>query len=386
LRRHVKRAIGRLRGNRYRPLNRIVLHEKRLLRNVALVQMQHPGWEIIPVLKGNAYGHGIEPVADMLNDMPGKYVAVDGYFEASQIRDITRRRILVMGHILPENVELLDTKRCSFVVQDIEGLRAFGALCRPVRIHIELETGMNRLGLTAAELPAYLDELKRWPDLHVEGVMSHLSDADNELDDGYTKEQVAAFDSMVEQIRAAGFKPKMIHIAQTAGSAKADSKYANAARLGIGTYGINVLTPKDRHHKLLKDLQPVLELKATIIKVSELPRGAQVSYGRTFTAPKKMRVGTLGLGYYEGVPRELSSKGAFTHGKTELPIVGRVCMNHTMIDLTGTSLKAGDEVTVISNNPKAPNSVAGLRAQHGLFEYTTLTNLSNSIRRVIVID
>jgi alanine racemase len=386
LRRHVKRAIGRLRKNRYRPLNRIVLHEQRLLRNVALVQMQHPGWEVIPVLKGNAYGHGIEPVAEILNDAPGKYLAVDGYFEAAKIRDITHRRILVMGYILPENIELLDTKRCSFVVQDVAGLRAFGELCRPVRIHIELETGMNRLGLTADELPAYLQELKRWPDLHLEGVMTHMADADNELDDTYTKKQAASFDAMVEQIRAAGFKPKLINIGQTAGSAKVESKYANGVRLGIGAYGLNVLSPKDKKHKALAGLQPVMELKATIIKVSEVPRGAKISYNGTFAAPKKMRVGTLALGYYEGVPRELSNKGVVTHGKTELPILGRVCMNHTMIDLIGTKLKAGDEVTVISHNPKAPNSVTSLSAKYGLFEYATLANLSSSIRRVIVND
>ncbi|HEX7963815.1 MAG TPA: alanine racemase [Candidatus Saccharimonadales bacterium] len=384
LRRVAKRALARLTANNYRPLNRIELSRSRTLRNVALLQTQHPGKEIVPVLKGNAYGHGLREMASILNGATCNYLAVDGYFEAATIRDISKQHIIVMGYILPQNVRLLDTKRCSFVVQDIAGLKAFGSLRGPVRIHMEINTGMNRLGLQIEEVPDYLEELKKHPNLHLEGVMTHLADADNERDDAFTHAQVEVFDRQVSRILAAGFNPKLIHIAQTAGSTKAASRYANAIRLGIGLYGVNPLGDKDAKQGHFRDLKPVLELKSTIIKVLDLQKGDKVSYNCTFVAPRAMRVGVLPLGYYEGVPRELSSKGFATVGAHKLPIVGRVCMDHTMIDLGASGLQAGDEVTVLSREPAAPNSVAGLSREHKLFAYTTLTGLSSSVARVIV--
>lgn len=214
--------------------------------------------------------------------------------------------------------------------------------------------------------------------------MTHLADADNETDDSFTHKQVAQFDDLVERILSQGFRPRFIHIAQTAGSAKAQSKYANAVRLGIGLYGINPLGERDAAYKQLNGLRPVLSLKSTVIKVINLEAGDRVSYNGTFTAKKPMQIGVLPLGYYEGVPRDLSNTGVITHGGELLPIVGRVCMNHTMLDLRGSSVAVGDAVTVISADPNEPNSVPRLAAERGLFPYALLTGLSSSVRRVIV--
>ena len=371
-------------ARRYETLNRIDLNRESALYNVELIQAEHPGSGIIPVLKSNAYGHGLREMAEILNGADCLFLAVDGYFEAGKIRYLTRHRVLVLGYILPQNVHLLDTDRCSFVVQDIAGLEAFGTLQRTVRVHLELNTGMNRLGLQPDELDSYLSALKRFPNLELEGVLSHLADADNEDDDSFTRAQVAQFDSLVEKILAAGFRPRVIHIAQTAGSTKARSRFANAIRLGIGLYGINPLAPKDEHASDLGGLRPVLQLRSTIVKTIDLRRGDRVSYNGIFTASKPMRIGVLPLGYYEGVSRELSNKGVVTNGDEVLPIVGRVCMNHTMIDLRGSNLQVGDTVTVISADPTQPNSIRGLSAAHQLFPYALLTGISSSIRRRIV--
>lgn len=378
-------ARGRSRAARlYRTLNLIELSRSALLQNVALVQNQHPSFGIIPVLKSNAYGHGLREIAAMLNRVDCPFLAVDGYFEAARIRRITRHHVLVLGYILPENVRLLDTKRCSFVVQDIAGLEAFARLHRRVRIHLELNTGMNRLGLAVDELQLYLDIFKLFPKLELEGVMTHLADADNGADNSFTWRQVEQFDSQIERILSEGFRPRFIHIAQTAGSVKTESKYANALRFGIGLYGINPLAPGDPHFRDYDDLRPVLSLKSTIIKVIALESGDRVSYNGTYTAPKPMRIGVLPLGYYEGVPRLLSNVGMVMHGNSILPIVGRVCMNHTMIDLSATNLQLGDMVTVISSTTGHPNSIARLASTHSLFPYGTLTGLASSVRRDII--
>lgn len=384
LREYAKKAIESVRTNDYQTLNYIELSSEALLHNIDLISKQHPDCMVIPVLKGNAYGHGITEIAKMLNYAHCPYVAVDGYFEAAKIRDITRSYILVMGYILPENVHLVDTKRCSFVVQDIAGLQAFGELGRPVRIHMELNTGFNRLGLHPEEIPAYLAMFKQYPNLKLEGIMTHLLDADNEQDDSFDRRQQKMFDKAIKGILDVGFKPSIIHIAQTAGSAKVKSKYANAIRLGIGTYGINPLGRKDPKNRRLTGLKPVMELKSTIIKVVDLKKGDTVSYNATYTALKPMRIAVLPLGYFEGVPRELSSLGDITYKRKRLPITGRVCMNHTMFDISGTNLKVGDEVTVISRNTKLPNSFAGMHDLYGVFPYTAMVGISSSVRRITI--
>lgn len=378
-------ALKRTRSRRdYKTLNRVELSRSAALHNVELLQSQHPEFEIIPVLKSNAYGHGLKDMARILNESSVHMLAVDGYFEAGIIRHITNKRILVLGYVAPENVRLLDNRRCSFVVQDEAMLEAMGRTGKRFRIHVELNTGMNRLGLSAAELEAYLETLKRYPNLKLEGIMSHLADADNEQSDALTRRQVQAFDEQVEHILRQGFTPQYIHIAQTAGSTKAVSKYANAVRLGIGLYGISPLVSNDKKAHLLANLRPVLSLKSTIIKVIDLQPGDVVGYNATFKAAKPMRIGVLPLGYYEGLPRALSSTGLVTAGRCVCPIVGRVSMNHAMIELPDDALAVGDEVTVISADPGAPNTAANIARDHDLFAYSLLTGIASSIRRYIV--
>ena len=371
-------------GRRYKTLNLVELSRTAMLSNVRLVQKQHPAFGIIPVLKSNAYGHGLNEVAVILNGADVPFLAVDGYFEAARIRRVSRQHLLVLGYIAPENASLLDTHRCSFVVQDTAMLAALGRLHRRVRVHVELNTGMNRLGLNTEELPGYLAVLKKYKHLELEGVMSHLADADNPDDDTLTRQQVAVFDRAVEQIAAQGFRPRYIHIAQTAGSTKVQSKYTNALRLGIGLYGINPLARADPQSMQLAGLKPVLSLKSTIVKVINLKPGDVVGYNATFRTDKPMRIGVLPVGYYEGVPRELSNVGRFTAGRHTLPIVGRVSMNHTMVDLGASGAGVGDEVTVFSGDHTQPNAIAHIAADHGLFAYTLLTGIASSIRRKIV--
>ena len=244
---------------------------------------------------------------------------MDGYFEAAKIGDITNHKILVLGYIKPANVKLLDTKKCTFVpFQRHEGLEAFASLNKPVKVHLELNTGMNRLGLQSDELMPYLQTLIKHRSLILDGVMTHLADADNPYDDLYTIRQTNLFDGYIKSILDFGLNPKYIHIAQTAGSTKTVSKYANSMRLGIGLYGINPLEAGDKHFNELSELQPVLELKSTVIKTIEMKTGDKVSYNGIFTASKTMKIGVLPLGYYEGIPRELSNKGLVTYGNQAL--------------------------------------------------------------------
>ncbi len=367
--------------------NLIEVSQSALLHNLE-VFAGLSGKQVIPVLKGNAYGHGIEQVATALKSQKLPYIAVDGYFEALRIREISKQPVLVMGSILPENFARMRYDKFAFVVQDEATIHALGKTDKRIKLHLEINTGMNRYGAAPDTVVALVKLIVRYPNLQLEGVMSHLADSDGD-DPATVDAAVNTFDICVEAILSTGANPTILHVAQSAGSLKACSKYANTIRLGIGLYGIN---PFPHSHaltaKLRAELRPALKLTSTITKVTELEKGDKVSYNYTFTAPKKMTIGVLPIGYYEGVwslaRGTYKRTGSVKVGNIFTPIVGRVCMNHTMVSLGDITAKVGDKVVVYSDNPNDKNSIDSIARTYGLFSYTLLTALSTNIRRILV--
>lgn len=372
--------------NEYATHNRIEVSESALLHNLGLFE-KLSGKTAIPVLKGNAYGHGVVLVAKALKGRRLPYIAVDGYFEACRVREASNQPVLVMGAILPENYKRMKYDNFTFVVHDKVSIKALGATRRKVKVHLEANTGMNRYGAKPDEIAKLAKLILNYKNLELEGVMSHLADSDGD-DPATVDSAVQQFDECVEAILAAGAKPTIFHIAQSAGSIKAKSKYANAFRLGVGLYGVNPFPKSHKQHQWLKDLKPALKLVSTITKIIELEKGDKVSYNYTFTAPKKMKIGVLPLGYYEGawsLARGASIKtGEVKIGKQYTPIVGRVCMNHMMVNLDEINAKVGDEVVIYSDNPSDKNSIDKIAHDHNLFNYALLTSLSHDVRRVLV--
>jgi len=362
--------------------NRIEVSRSAVLHNLDLFTSlsQLPA---IPVLKGNAYGHGIALVAKALKGHTLPYIAVDGYFEALRIREVSNQPVLIMGAILPENYASVKYNHFTFVVHDQASIHALGKTGKRIKVHLEINTGMNRYGARPDELVYLTKLILNYKNLNLEGIMSHLADSDGH-DPGTVDTAVEQFDNCVEAIRQAGAEPTMFHVAQSAGSLKAKSKYANAFRLGVGLYGINPFPRDHALHKSLNDLRPALRLVSTMTKVISLQKGEKVSYNYTFTAPKDMTIGVLPLGYYEGVNRALSNIGCVKIGAQSAPIIGRVCMNHTIVNLDGIKTKVGDEVIVYSGNPYDENSLDAIAQKHGLFNYNLLTALSHDVRRILI--
>jgi alanine racemase len=362
--------------------NRIEISQSAILHNLDLF-MRLTAMQAIPVLKGNAYGHGLDLLAKVLKDRTVPYIAVDGYFEALRIREISNQPVLVMGAILPENYARMQYKNFTFVVHDEASIYELGRTGKRIKVHLECNTGMNRYGAKKDETSKLTKLILKYKNLTLEGVMSHLADSDGN-DPATVGIAVEEFDFCVEVIRKAGARPSILHVAQSAGSIRAKSRYANAFRLGIGLYGIN---PFPLNHKLapqLKELRPALKLTSTITKIIELKKGDKVSYNYTFTAPKSMKIGILPVGYYEGINRALSNVGTVKVGKQFASIVGRVCMNHTMISLDNVDAKEGDEVLIYSDNPIDKNAIDTIAYTHNLFNYNLLTALSQDVRRVLV--
>ncbi len=366
--------------------NLIEVSRAAILHNLALFA-DSSQQQVIPVLKGNAYGHGIREVATALKRAAVPYIAVDGYYEALRIREVSNQPVLIMGAILPENFKRMRYDNFTFVVQNEATIVALGNTGKHIKVHIECNTGMNRYGIKPDKLASLTQAILRYKNLELEGVMSHLADSDG-TDPATVDTAVGQFDTCVELVRAAGANPTILHVAQSAGSVRAASEYANCIRVGIGLYGLNPFPQGHTEYSKLQALQPALRLTSAITNIIDLEKGDKVSYNYTFTAPMRMRIGVLPLGYYEGAwtlaRGAAKATGEVQVGDTFTPIVGKVCMNHTMISLDGISVKVGDRVVVYSNNPADKNAVDTIAREYGLFNYAMLTSLNCDVRRVLV--
>lgn len=364
--------------------NNIYISKQAILHNFDHLSTLSDKKHIIPVLKSNAYGHGMEEISTILKARSFPYLAIDGYFEGLRIHDITSQPVLVMGAINPKNFKNMKFRGFAFVVHDEKTVTALGETGKKVPLHIELETGMGRHGVRLDELSNFLKHIKQYPNLYLEGVMTHLADADNPQNSQHVTAQTNKFDAGVKMTLEAGFKPLYIHIAQSAGSIKAKSKYANTLRVGLALYGITPLEITDPFAAAFENLEPALTLTTTIGKELRVTSGDSISYGCTFVAKRDSRIGILPFGYYEGLPRSLSSNGHVQYKSEDVPIVGRVCMNHTMVDITDSEATYGDVVTIISPKKDDGASISNICLKHKLFNYSFLVGLNQTIRRTIV--
>jgi alanine racemase len=311
------------------------------------------------VIKGNAYGHGLVAVAEILAPLTGRF-CVFTLDEALTLRAAEiSTRILVLGPIEPErfdevveaDVEVDIWSRGDYVKQ----LAAVAATRRSVvPVHLKLNTDLNRLGISPSELPALLDELALLPEIAPVGIFSHLASAE-EIDTPYTTRQLAAFDRALAEaaplMERDGLSP-LRHIAASAAAMLWPQTHLDMVRFGIAVYG---LSPSPQTTQALQshpiDLTPALSFHCELVVVRTVEGGAAIGYGGSFRAPREMRIGVVAAGYSDGIPRLLSNRGAFCVDGALCPIVGRVAMNLTQIDLTNApNANVGSKVTLIGRD------------------------------------
>jgi len=350
----------------FESLNTIEIKRKNLLSNYDFFKKISKGREIWPVLKSNAYGHGIGLVAKILLDRDFKYFVVDGYHEVLEIRKITDRPILMIGTILPENFARIKWENLAIMVQDKTSIRALGKLNRKIKIHLKINTGMNRQGSEILDLRSLIVEIKKYPKLELEGVMSHLAGVD---DVG----QIKKFEEVLKIVEESGIKIKYAHLVATAGVMKVKNLKINAIRLGIGLYGIGNFG----------NLKPVLNFKTVLTNLRIIKKGERVSYGGIWEAKKTTNIGVIPVGYNEILDRRLSNKGWVKYKDKFYPIIGIICMNMAVIDLGKTKAKLFDEVEVVSDNPKDKNSIGKMAEIAEMIPYELLVKINSSIRRVV---
>lgn len=329
----------------------IELDMSALAHNVHRLRALLPeGCELMAVVKANAYGHGDLPVARALNRMGVNRFAVATLSEAVALRrGGVEGEILILGYTDPADAALLERHRLTQTAVDFPHALALNGAGRRLRVQIALDTGMHRLGFDCAHI-SEVEGVYACRNLTVTGVFSHLcaSDSLESEDVAFTQLQIQRFERAVKQLRADGFDPGRCHIQASYGAINCPELRFDCARVGIALYGVG---SDDRPTRTEAQLRPVLALRARVTSVRRLATGETAGYGRAFEAQRPTTLAAVAIGYADGVPRALSGRGEVLIRGRRAPIVGRICMDQMLVDVTDVAgVRAGDVVTLIGRD------------------------------------
>ncbi|MDL2323550.1 alanine racemase [Ruminococcaceae bacterium OttesenSCG-928-A16] len=363
----------------------------RLRKNFALIQKQAGNAVVMAVVKANAYGHGDVAAVRAMESAGARYFAVSGLAEAVRLRRAgIAQPILVLGYTSPQHAQLLalhGIQQCVFSIDYARQLSAAAAAAGVTLLtHIKVDTGMARLGFCAKDdMETALGELQeatKLPGLEPVGIFTHFAVADSiEPDDiAYTQTQFALFEEVCTRLAVGGISFRYRHSCNSAGFVTQPAMHLNLVRPGIILYGCNP-SPEVQ----LPGLKPAFSLKTVVTMVKTLKKGDDISYGRTFTAPQDMRVATLAVGYADGYPRLLSGRGVVgIHGQPA-KLLGRVCMDQVVVDITHIpNVHLGDVATVFGGG--GADSVDEVAAKCGTINYEILCNIGRRVQRVYTED
>ena len=343
------------------------------------------GTGFLGVIKADAYGHGAVPVSHALVELGADYLAVSNLEEAVQIRrGGVRAPILILGYTPPAYAENMIYLDLTQEVHSAEYARALDdALSGTnfvLNVHLKLDTGMTRIGFTAygdARAAEQIAAAVKLPHLRVEGSFTHFCVADSTAPDdaAYTKLQYERFVQALDVLEDRGIKPELRHCCNSGATVLYPQYAMDMIRPGILTYGVD---PSADTVGVL-ELKPMLSLYTSISQIRDIPAGTDVSYGRTYITPTDCRVAVLAIGYADGLQRRLSGVASFLiHGKPA-PVIGRICMDMCMVDVTDIpEAEVGDPVTVIGHGA----SCEAMAGQLDTIAYEVLCGINKRIPRI----
>lgn len=349
--------------------------------------------QIICVIKTDGYGHGAIPIAKMLEKEAGVWgYAVATAEEAHALREQNLKKpILILGYTFPYCYErmILDEVRPAVYMYDTAKMLSEKAVAmgRSCKIHLKIDTGMTRIGMAAdSEGLDLVRQICELPGLEIEGIFTHFATAD-ETDKRKTLQQLQKFQKFVETVeKELGVKIPMKHCSNSAGILEMPQANMDAVRAGIILYGL--WPSKEVQDEQKVTLVPSLSLKTRIVYVKVVPRNTEISYGGTFTTFRDTQVATLCIGYGDGYPRSLSNVGYVLVNGQKAPILGRVCMDQLMIDVTDVEgdVCVGDAVTLIGRDGDEEITMEELGDLSGRFNYELSCDLGKRIPRIYKVD
>lgn len=360
--------------------------------NVGLLRQRiGPERTLFAVVKANAYGHGAMLVAPAALAAGADRLAVAAVNEGIELRAAgIDAPILVMGYVPGWQAEDLARYDLTAALYDLEVAQEFNAIAqslgRAITVHVKVDTGMRRLGLSPEKVPAFLQRLAAFPALQVEGLYTHFSTAD-EADKSFSQRQIGEFSTLLAQLTTMGLRPPLIHSANSAATLSLSAAHFNSVRCGISLYGLH----PSAETPLPDDFRPALRWVAQIAQIKHLEPGDTVSYGNTYVADRPRTLAVIPVGYADGFSRAPRSWGSVLIAGRLAPIRGRVCMDQSMVDITeivadGVSVQAGDEVVLLGAQGNAQLSAEDVAAQLGTINYEVVSRLMARIPRVAMND
>lgn len=344
--------------------------------------------QVMAVIKADGYGHGAIPIGRELEKLGIDYIAVAIYQEGIALRkEGIKTPILVLGDTPKEAYHQLLEYQLTQSVHSLTMAREIAQVAKlqnkVVKIHVKIDTGMGRIGIRAIKVPlasvvSQFEEMRDLNFLEVEGVFTHFSKAD-EVDKSYTNQQITIFNQLLEALEGKGILPKLIHASNSAGLIDVKKAHYNMVRAGIALYG---LYPSDEvDHSI--HLKPALSIISHIVFLKEVEEGELISYGGIYQTTKATKIATIPIGYADGYSRALSNKGRVVIRGAYAPVIGRVCMDQIMVDVSDIpKVEIGDEVYLIGGVNDQVVSVEELAQHMNTINYEVICLIGKRVPRV----
>ena len=360
-----------------------------------------PGVKMCAVVKSNAYGHGLREMVRLLPS--AQWLGVNSLEEGVLIRELGETRpVLVLGHVPLADLGEAVARDLDLTVYNLESLAALARLAaaggrqppgagprRPIRVHLKIETGTGRQGILPGEIPSFARELQSLAGVELAGVCTHYANIEDTLNHEYAESQLESFRRALADLAAQGLKPAVVHTACTAAGILFPETHYGLLRVGIGVYGLwpsrETYLSALMGHRPVPDLRPVLSWKTRIVQLKVLPEGSFVGYGCTFKTTRATRIAVLPVGYADGYDRALGNTAhVLVHGK-RAAVIGRVCMNLTMVDVTDIPQTAlEDEVVLLGASGEERISAETMATWAGTINYEIVSRISPLLERRVV--
>lgn len=348
-----------------------------------------PRTELMAVVKADAYGHGAVTVAQTVLQSGASWLGVATVPEGIQLREAgIKAPILILGatHTLEQihaiahwelQPTLCSPKQALIFSDTLEAIKFTDSIC----VHIKLDTGMSRLGTNWQQAGEFVQLVHSLPHLEIKSIYSHLATADS-LDPQVMIQQHQRFEEAIAQIKALGIQPPSLHLANSAATLADPALHYDMVRVGLAVYGLSPAV----HLRSRLDLKPVLQLKARVTHIKTIAAGTGVSYGHQFIAPHEMRLAVVGIGYADGVPRNLSGKMQVLIQGRRVPQIGAITMDQLMLDVsTLPNIQEGEIVTLLGQEGKEEISADNWAEQLNTISWEILCGFKHRLPRVGVI-
>jgi alanine racemase len=347
------------------------------------------GTALMVVVKANAYGHGLEVYAPIAAEN-ADWLGVNGLDEALAIRALgIQKPVAILGYTDPAQLDVVvanDFRQVVYRTDIAAGLsKAAKNRNTSARIHLKLETGTNRQGVPLGELPELVRQIRGMPGLIIEGAYTHFANIEDTLDPSFAERQLDKFRDALKVLEQEGVRLTQIHAAATAGTLLYPETGFTMIRLGIGAYGIwpsreTQLAARERGRRIT--LIPAMTWKTRVAQIKTVEAGEHVSYGLTYQASHRMQVAVLPIGYYDGYDRKLSNCGRVLIRGRAVPVIGRVAMNMTMVDVTDVPAQPDDEVVLLGRQGNAEIRAEELAEKIGTIAYEVVSRINPRIPRI----